>query len=62
MITRALFLFDWIEDYINTPQIELTAGQEILFYLALSIIFLIVIGVVCLVWAIINWIKARNKY
>lgn len=54
---KAFFLFDWIEDYINTPQIQVTTGQEILFYLALSIIFLIVIGVICSVWGVINWIK-----
>lgn len=42
-----LFLFDWIETYLNTPQIEMTADIEILFYLALSIIFAVVAGVVC---------------
>ena len=57
---RAFFLFDWIEDYINTPQIDLTAGQEILFYLALAIIFLIVLGVICSVWTVINWIKGHK--
>lgn len=57
---KAFFLFDWIEDYINTPKIEVTAGQEILFYLALAIIFLIVIGVICSVWAVINWIRRRK--
>lgn len=56
-----LFLFDWIEDYINTPQLEITAGQEILYYLALAIIFVIVLSVICLVWTAINWIKERNN-
>lgn len=41
-----LFLIDWIETYLNTPQIEMTADIEILYYLALSIIFAIVAGVV----------------
>ena len=38
----SIFFIDWIVDYINTPQIEITAGQEALFYAAIAIIFLII--------------------
>ena len=41
-----LFLLDWIIDYIETPEIQQTPGQEVLFYAALAIIFGIVLGVI----------------
>lgn len=41
-----LFLLDWIIDYIETPKIQQTPGQEVLFYAALAIIFGIVLGVI----------------
>lgn len=59
-ITKAFFLIDWIVDYINTPKMEVSAGQEILCYTALSIIFLAIVGIVCVAWGMINWIKNRR--
>ena len=41
-----LFLIDWIMDYIETPQIQQTPGQEVLFYAALAIIFGVVLGII----------------
>lgn len=37
-----MFLLDWINDYINTPQIEMTTEIELLFYCALAIISVLV--------------------
>ena len=40
-------LLDWINDYMNTPQIEMTAEVELLFYCALAIISaLVIVGMV----------------
>ena len=42
-----MFLLDWINDYINTPQIEMTTKIELLFYCALAIIsVLVIVGMV----------------
>lgn len=42
-----MFLLDWINDYINTPQIEMTIEVELLFYCALAIIsVLVMVGMV----------------
>ena len=42
-----MFILDWINDYINTPQIEMTAEAELLFYCALAIISaLVIVGMV----------------
>lgn len=42
-----MFLLDWINDYINTPQIEMTTEVELLFYCALVIIsVLVMVGMV----------------
>ena len=42
-----MFLLDWINDYINTPQIEMTTEVELLFYCALAIIsVLVMVGMV----------------
>lgn len=57
---RALFLIDWIVDYINTPRMEITAGQEVLFYFALSIIFVGVVALISIIWKVINWINERR--
>lgn len=40
------FLWDWINDYINTPKMQQTESQEILFYFALLIICSIAFGIV----------------
>lgn len=45
-IIGRFFIIDWIMDYIETPQIQQTPEQEILFYAALAIIFGIVLGVI----------------
>lgn len=41
-----LFLIDWIVDYINTPQYEMTAGCESLFYAALLIICAAIMAII----------------
>ena len=56
---KALFIIDWICDYINTPKMEVTAGQEVLFYLALSIIFIAIVALISISWKVIEWIKNR---
>ena len=45
-ILGRFFIIDWIIDYIETPQIQQTPGQEVLFYAALAIIFGIVLGAI----------------
>lgn len=42
-----MFILDWINDYMNTPQIEMTAEVELLFYCALAIIsVLVMVGMI----------------
>ena len=45
-IQMKFFVIDWIVDYIETPKIQQTPGQEVLFYAALAIIFGAVLGVI----------------
>ena len=55
----ALFLIDWIVDYINTPEIQQTPAMCVLFYAALLIWSALIITVVTLIWALVDWIKGR---
>lgn len=51
------FLIDWIMNYLNTPELQRTPADEILFYAALGII----IGVAWSLWFVYIEIKERNK-
>lgn len=53
------FLIEWVENYINTPRIELTFADEALFYLALLMILTVVIGGIWLVGVIVEKIKSK---
>lgn len=56
------FLWDWINDYINTPKIQQTESQEILFYFALLIICGIAFSIVCLIaWISVKIDEHRNN-
>lgn len=44
-----MFIFEWIEHYINTPEIQRTIADEVLFLAAICIILVadfIVLGIV----------------
>lgn len=56
---KALFIIDWIVDYISTPKMEVTPGQEFLYYLALSIIFVLSVVVCSVILKVIKWIKNK---
>lgn len=63
-----MFLLDWINDYINTPQIEMTTEIELLFYCALAIISALVMvgmagiyGMYYVIKKIFKTITRRNK-
>lgn len=55
----ALFLIDWIVDYINTPEIQQTPAMCVLFYAALLIWSALFITVATLICALVDWIKGR---
>lgn len=64
-----MFLLDWINDYMNTPQIEMTAEVELLFYCALAIMSVLVMvgmagiyGVYYVVKKMFKTIKRRNNH
>ena len=55
-------LWDWISDYINTPKIQQTESQEILFYFALLIICGIDFGIVRMIaWILCKIDDHRNN-
>lgn len=63
-----MFLLDWINDYINTPQIEMTTEIELLFYCALAIISVLVMvgmagiyGMYYVIKKMFKTITRRNK-
>lgn len=47
-----MFLLDWINEYMNTPKIEMTTEIEMLALVAIGIIALIIIGIISAVWGI----------
>lgn len=54
------FIFDWITDYMNTPEIQLTLSQRILFTLALVIIGLGITAICAVITEIAIKIKDRK--
>ena len=64
-----MFLLDWINDYISTPQIEMTTEVELLFYCALAIISALVMvgiagiyGMYYVIKKMFKTIKRRNNH
>lgn len=64
-----MFLLDWINDYISTPQIEMTTEVELLFYCALAIISALVMvgmagiyGMYYIIKKMFKTIKRRNNH
>lgn len=41
-----MIIFEWIEHYINTPEIQLTMADQALFFIAVSVIVIIGFAVV----------------
>lgn len=63
-----MFILDWINDYINTPQIEMTTEIELLFYCAVAIISVLVMigmagicGICYLIKKLFKTIKRRKN-
>lgn len=38
-----MIIFEWISNYMSTPKIELSAEDEIMFYIAIAIVSLVVL-------------------
>ena len=55
------FLIDWITDYINTPNIEQTPQQEILFYTALAIWSAVLLTIYVFIANLISWKRGGKK-
>lgn len=55
----ALFLIDWIVDYINTPELQQTPMQGILFVLAIGIFVFSILGLCILIYLVYDYIKGR---
>lgn len=53
-----MIIFEWISNYMNTPKIELSAEDEIMFYIAIAIISLVVIGAMVAVTYAFHMVKA----
>lgn len=57
----AFFLIEWITDYINTPKIEQTPQQEILFYAALAIWLTVLLTIYAIIANLISWKRGGKK-
>ena len=51
-MTILLFIFDWISDYCNTPEMYLTFTQRVLFAAALLIIGIAITVICSIIYAI----------
>ena len=51
------FLFDWISDYLNTPQYEMATQTELLGIIAGGIIALALIILCAIICKIVEWFK-----
>lgn len=41
-----MIIFEWISNFMNTPKIELSVEDEIMFYIAIAIISLVVLATI----------------
>lgn len=41
-----MIIFEWISNYLSTPKIELSIEDELMFYIAVSIISLVVLATI----------------
>lgn len=55
------FLIEWITDYINTPEIEQTPIQGILFYTALAIWAAVLLTIYVIIANLIEWKRGGKK-
>lgn len=55
------FLIEWITDYINTPNIEQTPQQGILFYTALAIWLAVLLTIYVIIANLISWKRGGKK-
>lgn len=55
------FLIEWITDYINTPNIQQTPQQEILFYTALAIWAAVLLTIYVIIVNLISWKRGGKK-
>ena len=57
-----MFLLQWINDYISTPKMDMTAEIEALYYVALLIISsIVIIGIAFSIFIITKLKKFINK-
>ncbi|MEE3499530.1 MAG: hypothetical protein VZS12_10515 [Ruminococcus bromii] len=57
----AFFLIEWITDYINTPKIEQTPQQEILYYTAIAIWLAVLLTIYVIIANLISWKRGGKK-
>lgn len=57
----AFFLIEWITDYINTPKIEQTPKQGILFYTAIAIWSIVLLTIHVIIANLISWKRGGKK-
>ena len=55
-----MFIIDWISQYMNTPQQDMTADIEALYYLALIIIMVIAAVIVTAGALVVRFFRKRR--
>lgn len=53
------FIVDWILTYLNTPELQRTPADEVLFYAALGIITIVLLGLYVAIALTVDKFKKR---
>lgn len=53
------FIIDWILTYLNTPELQRTPADEVLFYTALCIITIVLLGLYVAIALTVDHFKKR---
>lgn len=53
------FIVDWILTYLNTPELQRTPADEVLFYTALAIITIVLLGLYAVIALTLDHFKKR---
>lgn len=57
-----LFIIEWLIDYIDTSKYDMTISIELLGILAMGIIAFAILGLIVVVWLLIDFVKGKvNK-
>lgn len=56
-----MFIKEWILNYINTPELQLTLADKALFYIALSIIIAVILLIIVVIGEIHTRLKLRHR-